>query len=73
MPEQAAESLERVLAGLDLLRPAIDRFAAARAADLAAEHERVRDVADLRGRTTVTPQLPVDVLGIYVFLPAPPV
>lgn len=71
VPEQAAESLERVVAGLDLLRPAIDRVAATRAADLAAEHERVRDVADLRGRTTVTPQLPVDVLGIYVFLPAP--
>ena len=72
LPEQADDALERVLAGLDALRPAIDRVAAARAADLAAEHERVRDVADLRGRTTVTPQLPVDVLGIYVFLPAPP-
>ena len=71
LPEQADDALERVLAGLDGLRPAIDRVAAARAADLAAEHVRVRDIADLRGRTTVTPQLPVDILGIYVFLPAP--
>ncbi len=71
MPEQAAQALERVTDGLDALRPAIERVAAARAADLAADHERVREVAALRGRTTVTPQLPVDVLGAYVFLPAP--
>jgi superfamily II DNA or RNA helicase len=72
LPEQASDALERVRAGLDALAPAIERVAASRAADLAAEHERVRDVAGLRGRTTVTPQLPVDVLGIYVFLPALP-
>jgi Helicase conserved C-terminal domain len=71
LPEHAADALERVLAGIDRLRPAIDRVAAARAADLADEHERVRDVADLRGKTTVTAQLPVDILGIYVLLPGP--
>lgn len=71
--EQAVEALERVIAGLDALMPAIERVAAERAADLAAEHERVRDVAELRGRTSVVPQLPVDLLGIYVFLPAPAV
>ncbi len=71
LPEQAIAALDRVVDGLDDLRPAIERVAAARAADLMAEHERVRDVVSLRGRTTVTPQLPVDILGIYVFLPAP--
>ena len=72
LAEQAADALQRVTNGMEALRPALERLAAGRAADLAAEHERVRDVADLRGRTTVMPQLPVDVLGIYVFLPAPP-
>jgi hypothetical protein len=71
LPEQARDALERVLAGFDHLRPALERLAATRAADLAAEHERVRDVADLRGRTVVLPQLPVDALGIYVLLPDP--
>ncbi len=71
LPELAATSLERVLDGLDELAPAIERVAATRAADLAAEHERVRNVVSLRGRTTVTPQTPVDILGIFVFLPAP--
>lgn len=71
LPEHAARELERVTDGLAALAPALERVAAARAADLVAEHERVRDVANLRGRTTVTPQLPVDVLGVYVFIPVP--
>jgi hypothetical protein len=71
LPEQATAALERIAVGLDELRPAIERVAAARAADLMTEHERVREVISLRGKTTVTPQLPVDILGIYVFLPAP--
>ncbi len=71
LPEQANAALERGVAGLDELRPAIERVAAVRAADLMAEHERVREVVSLRGKTSVTPRLPVDILGIYVFLPAP--
>ncbi len=71
MPELAATSLERVIDGLPALTPAIERVAATRAADLAAEHERVRSVASLRNRTSVTPKTPVDVLGIFIFLPAP--
>ena len=70
LAEQAADALARVTHGMEALRPALEGLAVGRAADLAAEHERVRDVADLRGRTTVTPQLPVDVLGVYVYLPA---
>jgi hypothetical protein len=69
-PDLARESIERLVAGLDAMAPVLERLAAQRAADLQAEHERVRDIAALRGRTTVSPQLPVDVLGVYVFLPA---
>jgi len=44
-----------------------------RAESLLAAHRRVRDVAGLRGvRYRVQPELPVDVLGIYVLMPAPP-
>ena len=70
-PDLARQTIETLVDGLDALAPALERLAAQRAADLAAEHERVRDIAALRGRTTVTPQLPVDILGVYVFLPAP--
>ena len=41
LPEHAAAALERIAAGLADLRPAIERVAAARAADLATEHERL--------------------------------
>jgi len=71
LPEQAADALARVTGGMEVLQPALDRLAAARAADLLAEHDRVRSVAELRGRTVVRPQLPADILGIYVVLPAP--
>jgi len=40
---------------------------------LADSHRRVRDDARMSGRVEVTPTLPVDVLGVYVLLPAPSV
>ena len=69
LPEQAQAMLERAVSGLGALRPATERMATNRAADLLAEHEQVRDVAKLKGRSTVAPQLPVDILGIYIFYP----
>lgn len=69
--DQARDAIERVTSGFDALVPALDRLAAARAADLEGEHQRVRDIAALTARTSVTPQLPIDVLGIYALLPAP--
>ncbi len=71
LPEQGRDAIERLLGGLEDIRPALERLSAERAADLQVEHDRVRQVAALRGRTDVVPQLPVDVLGIYVFLPVP--
>lgn len=54
--------------------PALDSFlttaAKDRAAALHVAHERVREAARSRVRTReVSPQPPVDVLGVYVFLP----
>jgi hypothetical protein len=41
-----------------------------RADELLAAHERVRDAARQKGvRYKVAPQQPVDVLGIYIYLP----
>ena len=41
-----------------------------RADALLADHRRVRDASDARGSYSVTAVLPVDVLGVYVFLPS---
>ncbi len=63
---------------LGLLLPALPNFqqalapvAAERAAAQLAAHERVREAARAKGRVTVQPVLPVDILGAYVLLPMP--
>jgi superfamily II DNA or RNA helicase len=54
-------------------RPRLDEEAQRRAEDVAASHARVREAAGRRGGTVarprVTPQTPVDVVGVYLFLP----
>ena len=48
----------------------LESLAKQRAEALLTDHRRVRQAADDRGAYTVTPCLPVDVLGVYVLLPA---
>jgi len=69
-PEQRAGFVGRIVRNADLLRPDLDRIAVERAAQLADAHRRVRRAAGSGGRVKVIPHLPVDVLGVYVYLPA---
>jgi Helicase conserved C-terminal domain len=70
-PDQARDSLQRVLDGFDSLRPHLDQVAIERGQELLEAHRRVRMAARMRGVShRVEPQLPPDVLGIYVYLPA---
>jgi superfamily II DNA or RNA helicase len=70
-PELASRAVERILDDFDVIRPVVDARARERADALKAAHRRVREAADLRTGTRyrVEPQLPADVLGIYVYLP----
>lgn len=61
--------LEEVLAGLDALRPALERLATERASVLLDDHRRVRQAAEARGRYDVRALTPVDVVAAYVLLP----
>jgi hypothetical protein len=70
-PEQQAAEIERFNASISALEPALERYALERAGELRAAHDRVRSAGGLAGRTTVEPHLPVDILGAYIFLPAP--
>jgi hypothetical protein len=63
---------------MGLLVPALPKFQAAlgevakeRAKGQLAAHERVREAARTRGKVTIEPVLPVDLLGAYVLLPMP--
>ncbi len=68
--EQAGEFVGRVVTGFEVLRPHLDEVALQRGAELLAAHQRVRKAAKVRNvQYRVEPQLPPDVLGIYVYLP----
>jgi hypothetical protein len=68
-PEQRAELLRHLVERAALLTHALEAQAADRARDLAATHRRVRRDAGASSRVTVRPHLPVDVLGLYLYLP----
>ena len=69
-PEQRAEFVARIVERQADLLPELNRLSAERAQELAEAHRRVRRAAGASGRVNVTPHLPVDVLGVYLFVPA---
>ena len=73
LPQQAANFVRQVVEGIDPLRSALAQRADERAQELLEAHRRVRIASRTVGvRYAVRPQLPVDVLGVYVLLPAIP-
>lgn len=70
-PEQATHFLQAVLTNLSLLDAHLHETVKARGEDLLADHRRVRAASALRGvKQRVEAQFPVDILGIYLYLPA---
>lgn len=68
---QASSQIERVLRELPEIQESIDAEAIARGEALKDAHARVRSASNLRGvKYDVSPVLPADLLGIYLFLPA---
>lgn len=71
-PDQARDFVSRVIDRVAELRPHLDEVARERASELRDAQERVRESARLTGVTySVDPQLPIDLLGVYVLLPMP--
>lgn len=69
-PEQARQFVGKVVEATESLRPHLDAFAADRATTLLTVHRQLRDESRIKGlKYDVRPQLPVDVLGVYVLLP----
>jgi len=70
-PSQATDFVSQVIGGFDHLRSALEEFARRRGQELLDAHRRVRAAARMGGvRYEIRPELPPDVLGIYVYLPA---
>ena len=63
--------VQSVIASLPERKDVFDDIARERAGDLLADHRRVRTASEAKGlRYDVTPCLPVDVIGVYVLMPA---
>ncbi len=60
-----------LLPTLPSLQQALAPVAAERAAAQLGAHERVREASRTKGRVTIQPVLPVDILDVYVVLPMP--
>ena len=69
LPTALAQQLDLTLPALAKLRAALEFVARERAEDQREAHERVRAATRAKGRVSVEPFLPVDLLGVYVLLP----
>ena len=62
--------IRQAIENLPGLESAFDRIARERAAELLADHRRIRKASEAKGlRYHVIPALPVDKIGVYVFVP----
>ena len=62
--------IQQALDSLPGWQASLETIAKARAQALLADHRRVREAAEARGTYQVTASLPVDVMGVYVLVPA---
>ena len=63
------QQIGMLVAALPNFQKALEAVAGKRADAQLATHERVREAARTKGRVTIQPVLPVDILGAYVLLP----
>ncbi|MBN1811809.1 MAG: DEAD/DEAH box helicase [Anaerolineae bacterium] len=69
-PQQATQFIRRIVDGMEDLQAPLADMAERQGKELLAAHQRVRAAAGVKGvRYSVQPQLPPDVLGIYMLLP----
>ncbi|SNR64106.1 SNF2 family N-terminal domain-containing protein [Humidesulfovibrio mexicanus] len=71
-PDMARSFLSPIIQGFDAIWPELETFARSRGEELLAAHRRVRTESRHKGVSyAIEPQLPPDVLGLYVFMPVP--
>jgi len=71
-PARRDREVSEALAALPAAQPALAELAKQRAIQLLDDHKRVREASETKFlKYEVTPCLPVDVIGLYVLLPAP--
>ena len=67
---QKSQVIRQTLNSLHSLEPEFERIAEERARQLLVDHRRIREASDARGlRYKVIPAVPVDKIGVYIFIP----
>ena len=67
---QKTRLIGKTLDSIHALESTFERIARERAQELLADHRRIREASEARGlRYNVIPALPVDKIGVYVFMP----
>jgi hypothetical protein len=69
IPTAIEQQLNLLTDALPFIQKALAAVAQTRAAMQLEAHRRVRDATRTRGKVTVEPVLPVDILGAYILLP----
>jgi hypothetical protein len=70
VPEMQQRTIAQLLGKYPALEPHIEQFASRRAEALRDAHDRVRTAGGMgSAKSRVEPRLPVDILGIYIYLP----
>jgi hypothetical protein len=70
-PDVARESLQKILREFDVVRPHLNEIAEAHGKKLLESHQRVRTASQRKHiKYGIEPQLPPDVLGVYLYLPS---
>jgi SNF2 family DNA or RNA helicase len=70
-PEQQRMTIQKILDDFDSIKAHLEDSAALIGSELLESHKRVRTASARKGISyDVNPKLPVDVLGLYVFLPS---
>ena len=71
-PEHQTHLIRRAVEESEQLQDAFEKIAYERAKVVEQDHKRVRQASNVtRIRSRVEPSIPVDILGVYVFLPVP--
>ncbi len=69
-PEQQKKTIAKIIEEFDVIRPYLNKTADQIGEELKCAHKRVRTAAAQKGvNYLVEPKLPVDVIGIYIYLP----
>lgn len=66
--QRKQETLTRIIDRLEELTPSLEQFARDRAEAISQSHQRVRSLTK-EGKVNVEPQLPLDILGVYILQP----